>query len=147
MVRVPAVERLILRPRREIGSVIHDARTIGRPRGIAERPRRGDADLDELVARGFEITAGFVERARAALARRRTLSITRCCLACAGAPDSAKAPPSMITSFCRSWMIMAQRDGSSRNWPSAATAGELVMNSRTPSSGALITSCGPAAIR
>ena len=31
----------------------------------------------------------------------------------AGEPDSANAPPSMITSFCRSWIISAQRFGSS----------------------------------
>ena len=33
--------------------------------------------------------------------------------ACAGEPEEAKAPPSMTTSFCMSWMISAQRDGSS----------------------------------
>src|SRR4029078_930905 len=41
-------------------------------------------------------------RPRAASARRRTLSTTRCWRACAGAPESANAPPSMMTSFCRS---------------------------------------------
>jgi hypothetical protein len=41
-------------------------------------------------------------RARAASARRRTLSITRCWRAWMGEPESANAPPSMITSFCRS---------------------------------------------
>src|SRR5258708_7974954 len=40
----------------------------------------------------------------------------------AGAPESAKAPPSMMTSFCRSWMISAQRFGSSCR-PSALTSG------------------------
>ena len=61
-------------------------------------------------------------RARAASASRRTLSTTRCARACAGAPESAKAPPSMMTSFCRSWMISAQRFGSSCR-PSALSCG------------------------
>ena len=54
-------------------------------------------------------------RARAASARRRMFSTTFCCFACAGEPEEANAPPSMITSFCMSWMIIAQRDGSSRS--------------------------------
>ena len=33
-------------------------------------------------------------------------------VACAGAPESAKAPPSMITSFCMSWMTRAVVFGS-----------------------------------
>src|SRR5213595_3736858 len=43
----------------------------------------------------------------------RAFATTFCSFACCGEPDSAKAPPSMITSFCRSWTISAQRDGSS----------------------------------
>src|SRR5918996_2025007 len=50
---------------------------------------------------------------RHASARLFTFSTTPCAFACSGAPDSAKAPPSMITSFCRSWMISAVRLGSS----------------------------------
>ena len=34
-------------------------------------------------------------------------------VACAGAPESANAPPSMITSFCRSWMTRAAAVGPS----------------------------------
>ena len=71
-------------------------------------------------------------RARAASARRRTFSTTFCCLACAGEPDAANAPPSMITSFCRSWMIMAQRDGSSRSAPSVATVGGALRAAAAP---------------
>ena len=41
-------------------------------------------------------------RARAAAARRRTFSTTFCARACAGAPEAAKAPPSLMTSFCMS---------------------------------------------
>src|SRR5919205_3660850 len=50
---------------------------------------------------------------RQAAASRRTFSTAFCCLACSGAPESANAPPSMITSFCMSWMISAVRLGSS----------------------------------
>ena len=39
-------------------------------------------------------------------------STTFCSRACCGAPEEAKAPPSIITSFCMSWMMSAQRDGS-----------------------------------
>src|SRR5918994_6589009 len=48
-------------------------------------------------------------------ARRFTFSTTFCSFACSGAPVSAQAPPSIITSFCRSWMISAQRAGSRVN--------------------------------
>src|SRR5580658_9982357 len=51
-------------------------------------------------------------RARAAEAKRRTFSTTFCVRACAGEPEAAKAPPSLMTSFCRSWMMSAQRRGS-----------------------------------
>src|SRR4051812_15282564 len=44
---------------------------------------------------------------RKAAARRFTLLTTFCSLACCGAPDSANAPFSMITSFCRSWIRSA----------------------------------------
>ena len=44
-----------------------------------------------------------------------------CCLQWAGEPDEAKAPPSITTSFCISWMMRAQRPGSSR--PSDFSAG------------------------
>src|SRR5215210_484787 len=44
---------------------------------------------------------------RAASARFLTFSTTFWLVAWAGAPESANAPPSMITSFCRSWMIIA----------------------------------------
>ena len=62
-----------------------------------------------------------------------------------GAPDSPKAPPSMMTSFCRSWMISAVRLGSS--WtgvsfsltaflllrrPSLADASQRMYGSRLP---------------
>src|SRR4249920_2461331 len=40
------------------------------------------------------------------------LATTFCSFACSGAPVSAHAPPSIITSFCMSWMISAQRDAS-----------------------------------
>src|SRR4051794_9984183 len=50
---------------------------------------------------------------RQAAASRRTFSTAFCCFACSGAPESANAPPSMITSFCMSWMISAVRPGSS----------------------------------
>src|SRR5262245_1623523 len=46
-------------------------------------------------------------------ARAFTFSTTFCSFACSGDPDSANAPPSMITSFCRSWMIRTQRSASS----------------------------------
>ena len=38
-----------------------------------------------------------------------TFSTTFCPFACSGEPEFAKAPPSMMTSFCRSWMIRTQR--------------------------------------
>src|SRR5690349_21519145 len=44
---------------------------------------------------------------RKASASARTFSTTFCLRAWAGAPDWANAPPSAITSFCRSWMISA----------------------------------------
>src|SRR4051794_13684297 len=50
---------------------------------------------------------------RQAAASRATFSTTFCALAWSGAPESANAPPSMITSFCMSWMISAVRCGSS----------------------------------
>src|SRR3954453_14884098 len=59
---------------------------------------------------------------RHAAASRATLSTTFCCLACSGAPESANAPPSMITSFCMSWMISAVRRGSSATWLSLTSA-------------------------
>jgi hypothetical protein len=48
-------------------------------------------------------------------------STTFCSRACCGEPDEAKAPPSIITSFCMSWIISAQRDGSSDS-PACALA-------------------------
>src|SRR4051812_9737507 len=51
--------------------------------------------------------------ARHASASAATFATTPCAVACAGAPESANAPPSMITSFCRSWITSADRDGSS----------------------------------
>src|SRR3954451_6898328 len=59
---------------------------------------------------------------RQAAASPRTFSTTFCCLACSGAPESANAPPSMITSFCMSWMISAVRRGSSATWLSLTAA-------------------------
>src|SRR5262249_39844116 len=50
---------------------------------------------------------------RHAAARPATLATAFWEIAWSGAPESAKAPPSMITSFCMSWMIRAQRLGSS----------------------------------
>src|SRR6266850_770976 len=50
--------------------------------------------------------------ARHASASCFTFSTTFCSFACCGAPDSANAPPSTITSFWRSWMIRAARPGS-----------------------------------
>src|SRR3954449_6797641 len=50
-----------------------------------------------------------------------TLATTFCALAWSGAPESANAPPSMITSFCMSWMISAVRLVSSAR-PSSVTA-------------------------
>src|SRR5262245_36584707 len=41
-----------------------------------------------------------------------TFSTTFCSFACSGEPVSANAPPSIITSFWRSWMINTQRDAS-----------------------------------
>src|SRR5919206_3365235 len=59
---------------------------------------------------------------RHAAASRRTFSTAFCALACSGAPESANAPPSMITSFCMSWMISAVRWGSSAIWFSLTAA-------------------------
>lgn len=50
---------------------------------------------------------------RAASASAFTFSTTFCEAACAGAPESAKAPPSAITSFWRSWMMSALAAASS----------------------------------
>src|SRR6185436_396600 len=47
--------------------------------------------------------------ARAAAATALTFSTTFWLAACAGAPESANAPPSPMTSFCRSWMMSAVR--------------------------------------
>src|SRR6266550_1964275 len=47
--------------------------------------------------------------ARQACASRLQFSTTFCSFACSGAPVSANAPPSIITSFCMSWMISAAR--------------------------------------
>src|SRR4051812_9886881 len=58
--------------------------------------------------------------ARQAAASSATLPTTFCAVACAGAPESANAPPSMITSFWRSWMIIAERFRSSLR-PSSLT--------------------------
>jgi hypothetical protein len=44
---------------------------------------------------------------RQAAARRLTLLTTFCSFACSGEPESANAPFSMITSFCRSWIRSA----------------------------------------
>src|SRR3954447_436089 len=52
---------------------------------------------------------------RQAAASPATFSTTFWDLACAGAPESAKAPPSMMTSFWRSWMMRAVRCASSRS--------------------------------
>src|SRR4051812_34700926 len=46
---------------------------------------------------------------RHASASRLQFSTAFCSFACAGAPESANAPPSIITSFCMSWMISAAR--------------------------------------
>src|SRR6266511_4355192 len=50
--------------------------------------------------------------ARQASASPFTFSTTFCSFACSGAPVSAQAPPSLITSFCRSWTISTARPGS-----------------------------------
>src|SRR5438132_1077584 len=50
--------------------------------------------------------------ARQASIRRLAFSTTFCSFACSGEPESAKAPFSMITSFCRTWTISAVRLGS-----------------------------------
>ena len=50
-----------------------------------------------------------------------TFSTTFWLVACAGAPESANAPPSMMTSFCRSWMISAARFGSIASTSSASS--------------------------
>src|SRR5215471_2341290 len=66
---------------------------------------------------------------RQAAARSATLPTTFCEVAWAGAPESANAPPSMITSFCRSWMISAQRLGSSCRTSSLTDASLHVVES------------------
>src|SRR5436190_902415 len=53
-----------------------------------------------------------IPAARQASASRCTLSTTFCSFACSGAPESAHAPPSMITSFCMSWTTSTARRGS-----------------------------------
>src|SRR4051794_6276030 len=45
-------------------------------------------------------------------ARPATFATTLWLVACAGAPESANAPPSMMTSFCRSWITRAALFGS-----------------------------------
>src|SRR5690242_12427796 len=50
--------------------------------------------------------------ARQASISRFAFSTTFCSFACSGEPESANAPFSMITSFCRSWTISAVRFGS-----------------------------------
>src|SRR6188472_411554 len=58
--------------------------------------------------------------ARKASASSATFATTLWEVAWAGAPESAKAPPSMITSFWRSWMSSAARAPSScRGWVSS----------------------------
>src|SRR5438552_3200970 len=52
---------------------------------------------------------------RHAAASPFTFSTTFCAIACAGAPESANAPPSMITSFCMSWITRAAAFGSIRS--------------------------------
>src|SRR6266851_7867732 len=52
---------------------------------------------------------------RHAAASPFTFSTTFCAIAWAGAPESAKAPPSMITSFWRSWITRAAEFGSMRS--------------------------------
>src|SRR5262245_44785696 len=51
--------------------------------------------------------------ARQAAASPFTFSTTFCSFACCGDPESAQQPPSTMTSFCRSWMSIAQRPASS----------------------------------
>ena len=58
-------------------------------------------------------------RERHASARRRIFSMTFCSRACCGEPEAANAPPSITTSFCMSWMMSAQREGSSLRPPCA----------------------------
>ena len=48
---------------------------------------------------------------RNAAASLFTFATTFCSFACCGAPESANAPFSMITSFCRSWISSAVRFG------------------------------------
>src|ERR671914_2243776 len=50
--------------------------------------------------------------ARQVSASAFTFSTTFCSFACSGEPVSANAPPSIITSFWRSWMISTHRFGS-----------------------------------
>ena len=52
---------------------------------------------------------------RAAAASPLTFATAFWLVACAGAPESANAPPSMITSFCMSWMSIAADVGSIRS--------------------------------
>src|SRR5665213_4015548 len=67
-----------------------------------------------------------------------TFSTTFCAVAWAGAPDSAKAPPSMITSFCMSWMTRAADFGSIRStfrllrWHQPSHIAELVARDLRP---------------
>src|SRR5947209_2310298 len=68
-----------------------------------------------------------VPAVRAASARRATFSTTFWLVACAGAPESANAPPSMITSFWRSWMIIAAA-------PASIDSGLSFADTRPPSS-------------
>src|SRR5919206_4807544 len=53
-----------------------------------------------------------IPAARHASASRLTFSTTFCSFACSGARESANAPPSIITSFCRSWTMSTARLGS-----------------------------------
>jgi hypothetical protein len=49
-------------------------------------------------------------RARQRSASRRMFSMRSARGSAAGEPEAAKAPPSITTSFCMSWMISAQRE-------------------------------------
>src|SRR5256885_1371724 len=55
-------------------------------------------------------------------ASRFTFSTTFCSFACSGAPESANAPPSIITSFCRSCTTSAARAGSTLTCSLSLTA-------------------------
>ena len=67
---------------------------------------------------------------RHASASFAAFSTTFCSFACCGDPDSANAPPSMITSFCMSWTISAVRFGSSLK--SAIVSSYCMNGSRRP---------------